>query len=691
MIAPVQSHLEHPVVAQPDSNGEFATPADGAVWMAVTYGIPQTPVRGKRPFLSDWQKNGSTDPAQIRAWASAYPECNFGSVAIAGKHFMFEADSTAVRERFKEQGHDFTSRLIIESGPGRGHRYYLAAPGVENIGQNKGEDFSVRANGEQCVSPGSVHPDRGTQYRVAFSSGSLTQPTPEEIQFWKSNRVEKKAATEDEQAIFEGSRNSSLASILGKARQNLNLSKEELYALGCSINQKRCHPHLPDSEIWAIANSIGGYVVSPAPEVLIGGKPAGQIAPTIEPAKINALPYPKFPEHVFWGIPAFEQWVKPFCKINSRYPEYMMLPLMVLIMNYMSTKNVNIDHKAFPLSVYLLMVGRKGRVIKSSSAQDAMEFCGAMGITAVSNSTIRNAESRSIVFTVGSTEGLGSEMSRINCKSAVLFYDEFSKLIAKMGIENSSFANDLSTCYESGQFANKTKSRKDGFSFEPGSYCLSLIGCTTDKRYPRLASKLYSSVDGMDERFFVLYQPKVLKDVEPLTAFPIPDGLTAETRKLVDKAVEQGTYSIDFTEPLRAVSKLGNRIEIRAEKWALCFAVLLGRDSIDDECVSRGIALSKYEHAVKEYLQVGEAVTRQGSIQREIRLTVERAGGSIRLRDLQRKMHFDDLGTTLWYETYTRLVSAQILAESGAGVPGDPKIVKVLAPLMREDEEDIYG
>ena len=56
-----QSQIETPtklpvVVPQPDSNGEFATPADGAIWMAVTYGVPQTPLRGKRPFLDAWQK-----------------------------------------------------------------------------------------------------------------------------------------------------------------------------------------------------------------------------------------------------------------------------------------------------------------------------------------------------------------------------------------------------------------------------------------------------------------------------------------------------------------------------------------------------------------------------------------------------------------------------------------------------------
>jgi hypothetical protein len=63
-------------------------------------------------------------------------------------------------ERFKAQGHDFTAKLIVESRQG-GHRYYLSAPGIENIAQHavKYADFSIRADAEQCVSPGSIQKD----------------------------------------------------------------------------------------------------------------------------------------------------------------------------------------------------------------------------------------------------------------------------------------------------------------------------------------------------------------------------------------------------------------------------------------------------------------------------------------------------------------------------------------------------
>jgi hypothetical protein len=277
-------------IPQPNATGEFLNPADGAIWMALTYGIPQTPLKAKAPFLQNWPTKASTDPAQIRAWAVEYPGCNFGSVAIAGKHFIFEADSIAVRERFKNRGHDFTSNLIIESSPGKGHRYYLSAPGVENVGQNKGEDFSIRANGEQCVSPGSVHPLTGRQYRVAEQNGPLTQPTAEEILFWKSERTEKKSAAPAgiDEPILEGQRNSTITSILGKARQNTGADYEVLIALARQHNQ-RCVPPLSDSELQTIAHSVARYKVTVAGPVVMGGQVLGQ-QPQVQAAPVEVRP-----------------------------------------------------------------------------------------------------------------------------------------------------------------------------------------------------------------------------------------------------------------------------------------------------------------------------------------------------------------------------------------------------------------
>ena len=165
------------VVPQPDRHGEFECPADGAKFMAAQ-GIPQTPLKGKNPDIggTGWHLRASTDFAQIDEWARIYPGCNFGSVAFAeiGKHFVLEADSPEVRKRHQaDTNTDFPKTLTIQSREGRGHRWYLQTAesiALGNISQdNRFGDFSLRMQHEQAVSPGSIHPDTGKQYRVVVN------------------------------------------------------------------------------------------------------------------------------------------------------------------------------------------------------------------------------------------------------------------------------------------------------------------------------------------------------------------------------------------------------------------------------------------------------------------------------------------------------------------------------------------
>jgi len=221
-----------PQIVQPDANGEFPSPADGAIWMLMTHGIPQTPLRspdfhdkkaaGKAPFLPGWQKpeNVLKTSEAIRDAAAKYPGCNFGSVCgidLSGTRvFAFEADTPPegvpnIRARFKNwciggdlSGTSFSSPLLIQSSidgdNARGHRYYLYANPTEgfvkmsrdqitNISQGdvKHHDFSLRVTGEQCVSPGSVHPRTRQQYRV-ISTGPLAPPDAFEVEFWNEQR-----------------------------------------------------------------------------------------------------------------------------------------------------------------------------------------------------------------------------------------------------------------------------------------------------------------------------------------------------------------------------------------------------------------------------------------------------------------------------------------------------------------------
>lgn len=257
-------HTTISTVVQPDAEGKFPTPLDGALWMA-SLGIPQTPLRGKAPFLTEWQHSATTDVNQIKAWGAQYPGCNFGSVAHDGQHFVFEADSTDVRKRFEATGGQFTAQLVIQSRPGRGHRWYRHAAGVKNISQayTSHGDFSLRAESQQAVSPGSIHPDTKEQYRVVIA-GIPAPPTAQEIAFWESERVEKKGEGEKEVPrnergkVAHGNIHGFMLNKAGRMRR-AGMNQDEIEPALLRMVHEECEPPINDNLVVAMAKSICNY------------------------------------------------------------------------------------------------------------------------------------------------------------------------------------------------------------------------------------------------------------------------------------------------------------------------------------------------------------------------------------------------------------------------------------------------
>jgi len=355
---------------------------------------------------------------------------------------------------------------------------------------------------------------------------------------------------------------------------------------------------------------------------------------------------------------------------------------MALLLNYLALKVTVAGKKLIP-SIFMVSIGRKGRVIKSSSVEDAIDYLRMAGILNYAGAATKNADARSLIWQAGSPEGLGMQMAKTNCKNAILFYDELGSLKAKAKIEGSTFGTTLCSVYESGFFSNTIKAERNNFTFEPNTYCMSIIACCTDKKFAENMGPIVSAADGVDERFFYLYQPEILP---PPTPYKYVNCLAAalETKKLIDKAVQKGVYHFadEYQPKLDALSAVNNRLEIRAEKWALFFAVDLNRDEIDDECVERAVAICEYERQAKAYLSVPEATTTEGRLQSEIIGLLQRNQGKMRLRQLENTMKPERHGTTLWRKVYQGLISNGWVQESGTGKPGDP----LMLILMRNPD-----
>lgn len=679
---------------------EIATPL-------VSLGVPVIPLRPKTKiaFLTNWQDIASIDPTKIDEWDEEHRDANAACVAFAKPEgiWFLEIDKQGYAQVIEQQtGQKLPDTFAVRSSPGRGHYYFKQTPASIAMGNAQGKDsdgketWSARVDNRYVVAPGSYHPTSGKRYELLRDVPIIAAPDWL-VQWCAANHKSDTVKTghgelDDETPIAEGSRNSTLASILGKARQVLGMDRDQLFEYGKSVNEKRCVPPLPESEVRTIAYSIGRYDVKPtgAATVLLGGVPVGSGSvgvsaqpPEFERPAIKRVAYPTFPRWVMKGTSLYDGFVKPFCDKNSRYPEFMFMPAMGLMLNYLALK-VRIEYKNIVPSFYMVAIGRKGRVIKSSSVRDAVDYLHYAGVTEHASQGTRNAEGKSLVFTVGSPEGLGLEMSRTNCKNSVLFYDELSSLTNKASIEGSNLQSNLLTIYESDKFSNSIKSRKESYSFDPGTYCVSLIACTTDENFQEQWSRMAGGSSGLDERFFFLYQPEIL---DPLKPYIHVDTRVAavETSKRINKAVKQGVYSITDHTPLEEkIEKLGNRTEIRVEKMALYFAVDLGRDEIDEECVERALAIGEYELAVKKYLAAFEATTREGALQSKIIQLLQRNAGQVTYRKLSQVMHPERHGTSLWKKVYNGLIENGWIAETGKGTKTEP--VQII--LLRVPEED---
>lgn len=663
-------------------------------------GVPVVPLRPKTKvaFITEWQDIATTDVAKVKEWAAKYPDANVASVAkaVPGGVWFFDADREGLVQQIETtSGHKIPDTFMVRSQKGKGHYYFRQnaasiAMGNRQASDTQGELWSARVSDRYVVGPKSLHPDTGEPYQIIKDVPIVE--APQWLIDWciaQTKEPTKKtghAELDSEEPIAQGSRNNALTSILGKARQVLKMDKEQLTAYGLSVNQKRCVPPLGESEVRTIANSIGGYAVKESGTLLIGGVPVGQTQPAvveqIELPKLNKVPYPVFPEWVMKGTSIYEGFVKPVCAVNSRIPYFMFLPAAALMMNYLGTK-VRVEQRSQIPSFFMVLIGEKGRAIKSSSVEDAIEYLHVAGVMNHAGTDTQNAEGKSLVWTVGSPEGLGLEMARTNCKNAVLFYDELSTLTSKTEIDSSSLKSSLLTLYESGKFSNTIKSRKEAYSILPRTYCASLIACTTDDNFEDQWSRLSGKSTGLDDRFIFVLQPEKLDDLKLKLDVNTVLG-SAETQKRIGKAVLQKLYSFDDTTPLEEkIAVLGNRTEVRAEKWALYFAIDLGRDTIDEDCVDRGIAVAQYEKAVKKYLGSPEAETRIAAAQIKYRRILERKfDGRATTRQMERAMNSSRYGTEGWYRIYDGLKKAGIIAEIGGGNPGVSGMLKEV--IVRE-------
>ena len=139
-------------------------------------GLKVIPLKGKAPFLPEWNQLATTDEGEIKIWSVKYPDANCGCV-VDSEHWMLDVDD--VNWFMENCPPNPPKTLTVRTGSGKLHIYFLhdqmskachfravMNPNWKSKEETPDEPQKFMEYPDQVVSPGSVHPDTGKEYKV---------------------------------------------------------------------------------------------------------------------------------------------------------------------------------------------------------------------------------------------------------------------------------------------------------------------------------------------------------------------------------------------------------------------------------------------------------------------------------------------------------------------------------------------
>jgi len=632
-----------PDVPLPDPrNGTFKCPADGAKFMA-SLGIPQIVLRGKRPFMPAWPEKATLDFDQIDAWAKEYPGCNFGSVAkqnIEG-FFALEVDSVDVRATFKKEnpGQDFTAALIIQSGEGRGHRWYKYSQEslyLPNIGQEDAAGFSLRVNNEQCVSPGSIHPERHTQYTV-YKYGTPTPPSIHEIAWFHSKKSQikeiKKAKIVGEKRVLirHGAMYDALISQAGRL-WNQGFPPADIPDMLVSWAHENCEAPIDEKKVRSYAAGANWKQGEPGAEWVYSGAYEETAVEIVE----EELPaFPRFPGLLTELCDAVCPDIPYEFKFMSAATHWGLIR---------SGKDYLDGEMHVQPRFYTCLVAEPGYG-KTAAMNEIRNFAKMWGVPCSMMSSVdsgpalvdefTDVRSQMVLKGVGSAEAATSFPARV-----ILDTDEMSDLFEKSKVtiqgRNSLFTEFLKL-YEGNRTGNR--SRKSGKAQLDDAH-LAILAGATPVGYERMWTGTGGGSSGLQSRFVPI---STVNGKMPVNKVPSnAEALATIIPRLYDLANKPG-FKIEMSEEAktRFAAWWGNdrakpsesRVEDMVKRMLIILAVTTGTTIVTRDMIELGILFGEYVIAAREKFNPNDSYSFTQAFEEDIRKVAERHPQSMTQRD----------------------------------------------------------
>jgi hypothetical protein len=525
-------------------------------------------------------------------------------------------------------------------------------------------DWSARVKNLYVVGPGSLKEEGSYDLLLDVAPCDA----PEWLLAWCISQKTTKVSTVAPVAITErtlvphGQIHGWMLSQAGSLRaRGLGAGSIEVALL--ELVHKNCEPPIDESKVRTMAQSIcnfpeGTPTQAIAMDDVVAPAPARDI-PELDTSESGARPM--FPLWAIKGTSIYDGLVAPTLENSSKHAEFIFVPAMQMMLNYLSHK-VELGLSPANLNLFVGLISPYGQFFKSSSCTLAMDYFKFIGVLSSATKRIKSADDRVLVAQAGSPEGFGLMMQKMDSTHAILFNDELGKFVSKAGIESSSFSSDLLVWYGSGEFGNSTVQLTKRFLFEAGTYTFGWLWATTDRGFNRHWPKLAGISSGLQDRMFFVISPEKAKPTAP---YSNPDLMNAAlTKQLIDRAIMKKTFEFEDPEDYaRRVSGLDPRSMDMVKILSLYFCIDMGADIIDSDHIERAMALVTYRNQAAAFLAPIESESKEGRLQQEILRELRQNKGKLSYRELCRSLNFGHVGMFEWSRAYKGLITERLTVE----------------------------
>jgi hypothetical protein len=713
--------ITEPETPAPPQKSNIQTIAERSIARGENRVLPIA-VGGKNPAIS-W-KNSPIDAASTSEWAGLaqswidsldqqFPELNACVIAKPDEYVFIDNDTAKeFREGYEKfSGEKYPETFTTSATPNHYQEHFRQTDLTRTMGNIvqfsvDGISLSVRQRNLYVLAEGSRHPS-GRIYEVVVDADII--PMPDKMAEYIQH-LDKKAhqdttrpssgssqddwipidITVEGAPIPHGQHDSALFKIASSLRQRKWDRQDALEHL-TKVCEARCVSYGSDyrdmcekkiGSAWKYEVKESGKIEFPV-QAPVPTQTATEDLSWLDLSEVAARPI--FPDWILKGTSLYEGLAKPVSDVNSKVPELIWLPAVQLMLNYLHNK-VSINGMRLNVNMFLGLISSPGKFFKSSSCRLAHEYFGHVGLAVNLTPSLRNSEGKIVIGQAGSSEGFGLQLQNANAKHATLFNDELGKLVSKAGIENSSLPHDLLSWYESNDFSNPIKNGRQSFAFPAGTYCFGWQFCTTIRGFNNQWSRLAGIASGMPDRTFFLITPEEPKPLSGEVFVNTVEKAT-ETRKLIDRAIEKKEYQIsDYAKDslLKKSAAFGDpRSMNMVYKFALYFAIDLGLDEIDEDCIARALALVDYRQKAVTFLQPIEAKNDEGRLLQEILRELRQHGGKMTRREFNQNMHPQEYGDRFWNNVYGSAIKADRIREFNE--PGARGQTRKMIGLVKED------